>query len=116
MERLHSSTRKVSSAWQSASHHMPYLWTRWLIARSTEWIQSPESREQAEVLVNGEIRTQLSGSTAFGTEQVPLAPGPHTITWSYKTNPAGTEVFAPVPVPVGRVGAAGLVLHDDMMV
>ena len=60
-------------------------------------------RDQAEVLVDGEIRTLLSGSTAFRTEQVPLAPGPHTITWLYKTNPAGTEVFA--PVPVGRVGA-----------
>ena len=29
-------------------------------------------RDQAEVLVDGEIRTQLSGSTAYRTEQVPL--------------------------------------------
>ena len=36
-------------------------------------------------------------------------PGPHTITWLYKTNPAGTEVFAPVPVV--RVGA---IFVDDV--
>jgi len=47
---------------------------------------------------------QASDMTGFEAREIPLTPGPHLITFSYKLNPAGIDTFP--PLPLDRIGAA----------
>ena len=57
------------------------------------------------VTVDGEqVNQWMAESTDFVAEEIVLGPGPHTITFSYRHNPAGVGIFP--PIPPDRIGAA----------
>ncbi|KAL9190599.1 hypothetical protein ACHAXT_000305 [Thalassiosira profunda] len=60
--------------------------------------------DDLQVIVDGVLRSSLNNMQAFEQQQLMLSPGPHTVVFSYKYNPAGVEVFPP-EMP-GRIGAA----------
>ena len=63
------------------------------------------------VIVDGTPRDQWTSTegTDFVAEEIQLDPGPHTITFSYRYNPAGVDAFP--PISDDRIGA---VFIDDV--
>lgn len=54
--------------------------------------------------VDGQLRGQFQATSEFESQQIELEPGPHVVTFSYRYNPVGLEVFPPAqPDSIGAM-------------